>query len=46
MEQRLRQFTGVEDASANPITGNVLILYDPRLTEQGQIFSLLKGKSV
>jgi hypothetical protein len=44
VEQHLRQFTGVEDASANPITGNVLILYDPRLTEQGQIFSSLKEK--
>jgi copper chaperone CopZ len=44
VERHLRQFSGVEDVSANPITGNVLILYDSRLTEQGQIFSALKEK--
>lgn len=41
VERTLRQFTGVDDVSANPVTGNVLILYNPRLTEQEQIFSYL-----
>jgi copper chaperone CopZ len=44
VERHLRQFSGVEEVSANPTTGNVLILYDPRLTEQGQIFSSLQEK--
>lgn len=43
-EHYLRQFTGVEEVSANPITGNVLVLYNPRLTEQGQIFSFFREK--
>ena len=46
VERHLRQFTGVEDVSANPITGNVLILYNPRLTEQGAYLLFLKGKGV
>jgi len=42
VERYLRQFTGVEDVSANPVTGSVLILYNPRLIDQGDIFSFLK----
>lgn len=44
VERHLRQFTGVENVSANPVTGNVLILYNPRLIEQGRIFSFLREK--
>ncbi len=42
VECHLRQSAGVEYVSANPITGNVLILYNPRLTGQGDIISSLK----
>ena len=42
VERQLRQSLGVEYVSANPITGNVLILYDPGLTSQEDILSSLK----
>ncbi len=42
VERHLRQSAGVEYVSANPITGNVLILYNPRLIEQGHIITSLK----
>lgn len=42
VEHHLRQLTGVEYVSANPITGNVLILYNPRLTAQENIIFSLK----
>jgi cation transport ATPase len=41
VERHLRQFAGVEHVSANPVTGNVLILYNPRLTAQENIISAL-----
>jgi hypothetical protein len=41
VELRLQQLTGVEEVSANPTTGNVLILYNPRLLGQGEIISFL-----
>ena len=42
VERHLRGFTWVEDVSANPVTGNVLILYNSRLIDQGEIFSSLR----
>ena len=42
VEHHLRQSAGVEYVSANPTTGNVLILYNPRLTAQEDIVSSLK----
>ena len=42
VERQLRQSPGVEYVSANPITGNVLILYNPGLTTQDDILSSLK----
>ena len=42
VERLLRQTVGVEYVSANPTTGNVLILYNPRLMDQGDIISSLK----
>jgi len=42
LEQQLRQSTGIESVSANPITGNVLVLYNPRLIDQWNIISSLK----
>jgi copper chaperone CopZ len=42
VERHLKLLTGMEDVSANPVTGNVLILYDPRLVNQEEIISALK----
>ena len=41
VERQLQQVTGVEYVSANPTTGNVLILYNPRVIEQRELFSFL-----
>ncbi len=41
VELRLEQVAGVEEVSANPTTGNVLILYNPRILKQGEIISFL-----
>jgi copper chaperone CopZ len=41
VELRLQQVTGVKEVSANPTTGNVLILYNPREISQGEIISFL-----
>jgi hypothetical protein len=41
VESHLQLLTGMMEASANPITGNVLILYDPRLLREDQIISTL-----
>ena len=41
VELRLQQLTGVEEVSANPTTGNVLVLYNPRLLGQEEIISFL-----
>lgn len=41
VERQLQQVTGVEYVSANPTTGNVLILYDPRVIEQRELIFLL-----
>lgn len=42
VEDDLRNCTGVQYVSANPTTGNVLILYNVRLIDQWQIISCLK----
>jgi copper chaperone CopZ len=42
VENHLQLLTGMNEVSANPITGNVLILYDPRLLREDQIISTLK----
>ena len=42
VERHLRQSAGIEDVSANPTTGNVLILYNSRLIDQEDIISSLK----
>jgi copper chaperone CopZ len=41
VELRLEQVAGVEEVSANPTTGNVLILYNPSILKQGEIISFL-----
>jgi copper chaperone CopZ len=42
VEERLRSVAGVTDASANPATGNVLVLYDCDLTSTGAIVDALQ----
>jgi hypothetical protein len=42
VERHLRHLTGVESVSANPVTGSVLILYNPRLIDQGRLLSRIK----
>jgi len=42
VESHLQLLTGMMEVSANPITGNVLILYDPSLLREDQIISTLK----
>ena len=41
MSCRLQQVAGVEYVSANPTTGNVLILYNPGVIEQEEIIFFL-----
>ena len=41
IEQRLRQVRGVQRAQANPLTRNVLILFDPRLTDAAALVEVL-----
>jgi len=42
VESHLQLLTGLEEVSANPVTGNVLILYDPSLLREAQIISTLQ----
>ncbi len=42
VERLLLQVTGVEYVSANPLTGSVLILYNPRLRQQEDLVSALR----
>lgn len=42
VERHLRQSAGIDYVSANPTTGNVLILYNSRLIDQEDIISSLK----
>jgi len=42
LESHLQLLTGMEEVSANTITGNVLILYDPSLLREDQIISTLQ----
>jgi uncharacterized membrane protein YbaN (DUF454 family) len=39
---RLREVPGVTDATANEVTGNVLILFDPRQTSEEALFAALE----
>jgi hypothetical protein len=42
IEEHLALCTGVEEVSGNPITGSVLVLYNPRLIGQEEIILVLK----
>jgi hypothetical protein len=42
LESHLRLLTGLEEVAANPVTGNVLILYNPSLLREDQIISTLQ----
>ncbi len=41
VERHLQRVAGVEYVSANPTTGNVLIIYNPRVIEQRELFAFL-----
>lgn len=43
IESQLRQATGINHVTANPRTGNVLILYDPRRIAQHELFDALRA---
>ena len=43
IESRLCALPGVDQATANPVTGNVLVLYDPRRISHAQIVDLLRS---
>lgn len=42
LEDHFRLLTGMEQVSANPLTGSLLFLYDPDLLTQEEIFGELK----
>jgi len=42
VESYLQLLSGLEQVSANPVTGNVLILYNPRLVGVDEIIAALK----
>ncbi|MFZ5453478.1 MAG: HMA2 domain-containing protein [Thermodesulfobacteriota bacterium] len=42
VESYLNLLAGLEEVSANPLTGNVLILYNPRLIGMDEIIGALK----
>ncbi len=42
VERHLLLSVGVDEVSANPVTGNILILYNPRLIGQEEIILALK----
>ncbi len=43
IESRLRRYPGIHDVSANPVTGNVLILYDPVRLAQHEVIETLRS---
>jgi hypothetical protein len=42
LEGHLQLLTGLEEVAANPVTGNVLILYNPSLLREDQIIFTLQ----
>jgi len=42
VEQLLRGLKGVTDATANPVTGNVLVFFTPAVTHQDDIIAALQ----
>ena len=43
IESRLRSYSGIHHVSANPVTGNVLILYDPIKFAQHEVLDTLRS---
>jgi hypothetical protein len=42
MENQFNLLTGMQQVSANPVTGSLLLIYDPHLLKQKEIFAFLK----
>ncbi len=45
LETRLRQVPGVRSAQANPLTGNVLIQFDPAVTDAHTLLALVRPRA-
>jgi hypothetical protein len=45
IESDLRRLEGVEDVQANPLTGNVLVRFDPRLTTDREVLATVEAAS-
>jgi hypothetical protein len=43
VESRLSIIAGIDQVTANPRTGNVLVLYDPARLTQGELVETLQG---
>jgi|SRR5581483_1314194 len=43
VEERLLGLAGVDEVTANPKTGNVLVLYDPSRVSQDEIMDMLRA---
>src|SRR6266852_2915875 len=43
IEAMLRQVQGVYSAQANALTGNILIYFDPLMTDEQRVLSMLQG---
>jgi hypothetical protein len=46
IESRLREYPGILQVSANPVNGNVLILYDPVQLAQHELLETLRSLGV
>lgn len=42
IESQFTLMTGMQQVSANPVTGSLLFIYDPHLLKQEEIFAVLK----
>src|SRR5215467_13125725 len=46
IETALRQVPGTRSAEANPVTGNLLITYDPALTDEQSVVAAVRDLDV
>ncbi|MEW6386173.1 MAG: HMA2 domain-containing protein [Thermodesulfobacteriota bacterium] len=42
MENQFNLLTGMEQVAANPVTGSLLLIYDPHLLKQEEIYAVLE----
>ncbi|HLI69215.1 MAG TPA: hypothetical protein VKV19_05605, partial [Ktedonobacteraceae bacterium] len=46
IEKQLRQVWGVQSVQANPLTGNILVQFDPTITDERTIVDLIHTMEV